>query len=102
MNRALRLQTYRLTLLLASDSDASVQARRQVLLIDNPGKIGQGDPQRPCSCPSAAIRPNSGVALCGSHVEAALVADKAAGPRFEQDADTFIDQLDQLIMIEAR
>ncbi|WP_252866938.1 type IV pili methyl-accepting chemotaxis transducer N-terminal domain-containing protein [Janthinobacterium lividum] len=52
----LRMQTYRLTLLLASD--AREQARQQVLLIDETlAKIGHGDPQRPLFLPPA--RPSS-------------------------------------------
>ena len=99
----LRMQTYRLTLLLASD--AREQARQQVLLIDETlAKIGHGDPQRPLFLPpSTAIKSEFeriGTAWRGALRPAALAADSTARARqFEHDADTFVGQVDQLVRL---
>ena len=99
----LRMQTYRLTLLLASD--AREQARQQVLLIDETlAKIGHGDPQRPLFLPpSTAIKSEFeriGTAWRGALRPSALAADTTARARqFERDADSFVGQVDQLVRL---
>lgn len=99
----LRMQTYRLTLLLASD--AREQARQQVLLIDETlAKIGHGDPQRPLFLPpSTAIKSEFeriSATWRGALRPAALGADSSARARqFERDADTFVGQVDQLVRL---
>ena len=99
----LRMQTYRLTLLIASE--AREQARQQALLIDDTlAKIAHGDPQRPLFLPpSATIKmefERIGLAWRASLRPAELAADSTARARqFEHEADAFVGQVDQLVRL---
>ena len=102
----LRMQTYRLTLLVGGESRSGVQP--QVLLVDDMlAKIGRGDPQRPLFLPpSAAIKTEFERIVQAWQRElrpAALAVSSPAQARcFEQDAQGFAGQVDQLVRLIER
>ncbi|OYO28589.1 type IV pili methyl-accepting chemotaxis transducer N-terminal domain-containing protein [Janthinobacterium sp. PC23-8] len=102
----LRMQTYRLTLLVGSENRSGVQP--QVLLVDDMlAKIGRGDPQRPLFLPpSAAIKTGFERIVQAWQRElrpaALAVSSPAQARNFEQDAQGFAGQVDQLVRLIER